>query len=405
MAIHNELLLELLQVHGASATIAGDFIHFSDSKMKVHAWVPKLYWYQTGEPVQLHILFDVVEGLRISEIFVGVGDTEDEAVLDAFRNFSATTLHVLLSSLLNIESDHAYQEEWTIGGNKRQVIVGDMYVHGTVPAPSGELATWYENVVRKIRDQHLGPEIHWIRVYCAQTAGKSAACEVLLDNSVWNGMQTELASIKMPYDSDFYSCRIFLVVDGDRNFVLKPEAVVRHLTKFIAEMSDALQQDDVYDALVYLGIPEQMARRAYVFTQVAWGRILTDEMEVKGSNEYYCFDVEGEVIEAGLLSEEPYFLEATRLARRYKSTPAYYTLATTSADVHAINDALRKGAVLKQLELAPVGVLFENATQAGQAKVQKHITDRAAAIKAINPPTSDVSITKADVPRWKFWKR
>ena len=45
-----------------------------------------------------------------------------------------------------------------------------------------------------------------------EKAAKAGPCEVLLDNEVWNEMQAEMAAVDWPSGQDFYSVRVFLVV-------------------------------------------------------------------------------------------------------------------------------------------------------------------------------------------------
>jgi hypothetical protein len=42
--------------------------------------------------------------------------------------------------------------------------------------------------------------------------GRALACEVLLDNDVWEEVQTEMAAVNWPCGQEFYSVRVFLVI-------------------------------------------------------------------------------------------------------------------------------------------------------------------------------------------------
>jgi hypothetical protein len=47
--------------------------------------------------------------------------------------------------------------------------------------------------------------------------GRALACEILLDNEVWEEMQAEMAAIDWPCGQEFYSVRLFLVIQDKQD--------------------------------------------------------------------------------------------------------------------------------------------------------------------------------------------
>src|SRR5262245_7582530 len=109
------------------------------------------------------------------------------------------------------------------------------------------------------------------------------------------------------------------------------------------------------------GIPDDVADRAYKFTQTAWGRVFLDDMGINFSSDYTCYNEDGDEIESGELNEQPYFAAAMRLVSRYNRTKGFLTLAVMSADVNAVNAALNAGAKPEDLSMGPAMLFVKTA--------------------------------------------
>jgi hypothetical protein len=157
-----------------------------------------------------------------------------------------------------------------------------------------------------------------------------------------------------------------------------PEAAVAQLTEAIAARAE-FTQDDLYAAMEQAGIPASDADRAFKFTQIAWGRrYLADLGDFKFAPDYACFNGAGDVIESGLLREQPYYVAAMAAATRYASSPGFTRFAWMSADVSAISKAVQRGAKPANLQMAPPALFMEPATPAGFEKAQRFLSDRLA---------------------------
>src|SRR5262249_8796109 len=137
------------------------------------------------------------------------------AVNDAFGNFAANSFHVLLAAFLKPTDDQVSKEIWTIGGKQWQVTIGNVGVKGKPPVQRERMNAWFKPFEEKIKSKLFAPGTHWIRLYYAQMQNRVLACEVLLDNAQWGEMQKEMAAIDWPGGEDFYSVRVFLVMQND----------------------------------------------------------------------------------------------------------------------------------------------------------------------------------------------
>ena len=155
-----------------------------------------------------------------------------------------------------------------------------------------------------------------------------------------------------------------------------PEAAVAQLTEAIAAHTE-FTEDDLYAAMARTGIPFPAADRAFKFTQIAWGQhFLAGLGDVKLAPDYLCFNGAGDVIESGLLSVQPYYVAAMATTKRYESSPGFQRFALMSADVQAINKALKAGSKLAYLDMAPPALFMEPATPAGIEKAQRLLSER-----------------------------
>jgi hypothetical protein len=97
---------------------------------------------------------------------------------------------------------------------------------------------------------------------------------------------------------------------------------------------------------------------------------------VRLSADYFCFDAAGEVVESGLLAEQPHFVAATALAEQYSCFPGAVRLASMSSDVMAVSNALADGSRLGSLVASPVAVFVEGATPTAIDKARQFLSRR-----------------------------
>jgi hypothetical protein len=154
-------------------------------------------------------------------------------------------------------------------------------------------------------------------------------------------------------------------------------------------------EDYIYEALAHAGVPDNVADRAYKFSLIACGRRFLDGMGVRFPNEYICFNRFGDVMESGCLADEPYFCAAIdHVGPEQIGGEAFGNFALLSADVQAVNNALRSGSDPANLVAAPAFLFLEPPTESGMVSAQQVIALHMKKLKADNPRRK---------PWWRFW--
>jgi hypothetical protein len=170
---------------------------------------------------------------------------------------------------------------------------------------------------------------------------------------------------------------------------MTPLVTVQRVVQLLQEMSE-FSEDDVYAAMHAAGIPAADADRAYKFTQIASGRILLAGIVAQFAENYYWLNGAGEVIEAGRLEDEPFFLAATTIVRQNPG-PWIGRLGAMSADVGAVNELLKKGSRPRNLQTGPAVLFLEPPTVAGIERANQLVGEGPSTVAAHRKQW------------WKFW--
>jgi hypothetical protein len=361
--------------------------------MKANASIVREMSQGFGLSVQLDVQLEIAPGRTIVESFAGLGETRDKAGADALHNFTVNSFHVLLAAFFHPDDQQVAREEWVAGSRRSRVTIGNVGVRGTPPVQGEQLVAWFKRFEEKLKERPLEQGTHWVRLYYGQMQDRAVACEVLLDNQVWEELQSEMAAFDWPRGDAFYSVRVFLVMQVKDEGPVTPESAVARLAEIVAGWPE-FTEDEVYEAMAEAGLPDALAHRAYRFTQIAWGRAFLTGLGVQFSPEYVCFNASGAVVESGRLADEPCFATASRLAGKYAGTPGFGRLALMSADVDAVNNALHAGSKPEELVTGPAFVFLETVTPDGMENAQRVIAEHTAALPRPAP---------AKKPWWRFW--
>jgi len=208
----NASLLKLFRAHGVDATPQGEWLVLSQHGMKANASVVTEIQHSADILAQLDLRFEIVPGRTLIESFPGVGETREQATASAFDKLTTVSFPVIMAAFLKHSNDQVLQEEWSIGGRPRQVTICKWLVLGKPPVPREQLADRFKVCEEKLKNAQIGPGTHWVSLQYSQMEDKLFACEVLLDNNVWEYMKAEVAAMDWPSGPDYYYVRVFLVV-------------------------------------------------------------------------------------------------------------------------------------------------------------------------------------------------
>ncbi|MFX0061603.1 MAG: DUF6348 family protein [Candidatus Hermodarchaeota archaeon] len=208
----NIFLKEIFEEHGIQTQIQNDWLIFQNKNIKINGEIVSETKYENFFSVQLDVRLQIDPNKTIIESFGGIGQDKDEAILSAQQNFAVNSFHVFLAAFFDPNDDHVTKEIWSIRGKKKRVIIGNIGIRGEIPTENNVHVSWFEKFEKKIQMENLEQGIHWIRLYFAQMNNEQLECEVLLDNAHWEKMQKEMAAIDWPKSNNFFSVRIFIII-------------------------------------------------------------------------------------------------------------------------------------------------------------------------------------------------
>ncbi|WP_145374673.1 DUF6348 family protein [Symmachiella dynata] len=209
----NPLLVKLLRDHGLDATSRDGWILVDNRPSICGAIVREMQPSSNVTSIQIDVYLRVDPDRILMESFAGIGLTKDEAITDGIQNFVANSFHVLLAAFYRDgDDDQVETEQWDINGQSRRVTIGNMGIRGTVPNPDEPPTAWFKALESQIKASSLPPGTHWVRCYYSQMQNQPTALEVLLDNGDWGAVRSEMLQVNWPQGEDFYSVRVFLVV-------------------------------------------------------------------------------------------------------------------------------------------------------------------------------------------------
>ena len=203
----SELLVDLLKSHGIAALHDGGIVTLVDYK---HRFVLQVY--KSGDKsVLLEAMCRLENGQLMTERLAGVGETQEQAVMDAQINFVGAVFHVWLAALLGKSNKHTSEYIWQVNGTERKVTIG-------FPSERGggcNEVEWQKEWHLSLQRLALSPGLHWASLCYVRHSDKFIACDALLDNEVCESVEEKMLKFDWPVRDGLYSVRQFIVIsDG-----------------------------------------------------------------------------------------------------------------------------------------------------------------------------------------------
>ena len=159
--------------------------------------------------------------------------------------------------------------------------------------------------------------------------------------------------------------------------IASPEKAVLVLDE-ILKANPKISDDDAMRLLEKRGVPSVLAVRTYLFAQLACGRLLLMDMgklKVNYSNEYMCFNANGDVVEKGRLSEEASFTAALQHWKNAKEKGHLYFMACGATEVKTLADALTGDGPKEGFKTGTSFLMLEYLTEAGEKKFRRAVAE------------------------------
>jgi hypothetical protein len=146
---------------------------------------------------------------RLTESFVGQGDTIASARANAMAKFQRASLHVLLASLEDqrLGGDQVEWESWS----GFRACLGPLLRQWSEPPPI-DFGAFLDEIERRLLAAPLSPEVHWHRTFVAVGPDGLLTNESLLDNDDWKPGMDAIAAWPWPRASQPYALRHFAVL-------------------------------------------------------------------------------------------------------------------------------------------------------------------------------------------------
>jgi Family of unknown function (DUF6348) len=213
----NPQFADLLRHHGIGVEIINGFIH-TDLPDKTIFRARTVYGEVNKEiNSRLDVMARTDKGEEIYESCGDYGATIEEAVMNNFRNFSASSLHPLLVALGCIDP-HSYNqitiEEWEINGKVWKAYIGNLVpkmlsdTQNNIAPP----AAFFDAFESGIRAQQLTNRLHWFRAYYSQIENEITNREFLMDNELVAETDMIFSALPILPRTRFYSCRNFIIL-------------------------------------------------------------------------------------------------------------------------------------------------------------------------------------------------
>jgi len=266
-------LRDFFVAHGFAATITQDQVHVENYPYTLSGAVVRNLENPVGRTVQLDIYFHIGPGQLLVESFAGLGETTEKALESALRNVVTQLSHVLLVAFFDYSDPDTEQETWQINGQTRTISIGHigvMGLGGNISSPIDENRPWPQEYIDLIRKSDLPPGTHWIRLYYAQQERKPAVFELLLDNEPWQELLPAVTRLPFPPRQEFYSIRLFLVVQGGIGVADALSVICR---------SDG-DDEALFNALVAAGAIPSEAEKYLTLIPLAFGRVLLKALPI-----------------------------------------------------------------------------------------------------------------------------
>ncbi|MBG8552238.1 DUF6348 family protein [Hymenobacter guriensis] len=152
----------------------------------------------------------------IIECFGDIGETLEAATQNNLRNFAHNSLHVLINALQDKDEDEQISiERWQIGTQRWKVYSGNYGIKSTVGKSVPIPENLYVRIESIIQSLSLKEDYHWFRFFISCSNKQISNIEFLVDNEVYPEAQQELATLDWYITPDFYSIRLFMILQRE----------------------------------------------------------------------------------------------------------------------------------------------------------------------------------------------
>ena len=349
-----DLLARTFEDHGLKASVRGDWVVLGPDFPAIQA-----HFHDQGPNAAslLEISLFVPGSGMLIEGFAGLGSSGQDRLHDAFVNFQANSLHVLLSAF------YGTTEEGQVEIERMETETGTWEWHlgplgfrdyGGGANPSPDVPDGLLDTIRQTLRGHQPThgETHWVRCFhCERGSDTPSIEEFLIDNVICPDGQDALSELTWQRRQAPYSVRHFAVLHKlPKQKTQHPE--IATMAEALAVMSaDEDLPQDVAEALIAQGYDSEMAERLTLFAPIAFFEASFPQVTIPDT--YQLHDGES-IVGQYRLSAEPTYAIARLLGHRWARDPdrrrGVFAVASMSGYMQALNEAAHQGHSLDRIE-------------------------------------------------------
>ncbi|MER9405832.1 DUF6348 family protein [Mesorhizobium caraganae] len=184
-----DLIHEALIAHGISAIRGQNDVRLELEHLRFEAEVFDREQSDAGHRLvlEIHVFSPLLGTQPVIESFVGLGDTREEAIFQAFGKFLIGVFHVLIESLAKHVCDNmqADIEFWQRSDASWKVYGGPVITQAAMECTLNQRYPAFYAQLEKLFSASVPPGSHFVRIFMASYEGALVGYEVLLDNETW----------------------------------------------------------------------------------------------------------------------------------------------------------------------------------------------------------------------------
>jgi hypothetical protein len=196
----------ILEKHGLTGAVYDGWIAPNNRLPAIRArWYPG----EGSGRLDIHVMVD--EGVLVEEIFAGIGNGND-GVANAFENFIANSLHVLLAAFWEVEApEHVSTQDWLINERHYRAYIGNLGIRAARQGASELPEALVPSIHAAIQNMPLTGNTHWFRTFFCNY-NQEHQIEALSNNIHWEEGASSLKALPWIHDDAYFSVRNFIVL-------------------------------------------------------------------------------------------------------------------------------------------------------------------------------------------------
>ncbi|MER9757447.1 DUF6348 family protein [Mesorhizobium sp. M0166] len=184
-----DLIHDALTAHGISA-IRGQYdvrLELEDLRFEAEVFDKEQRDTTHRLVLEIYIFSPLLDTQPVIESFVGMGDTRERALDQAFGKFLLGVFHVLIEGFAKhvCENMQAEIEFWQRDDTRWKIYGGPVITQAAVECTLNRTYPVFYARLEKLFAASVHPGSHFVRIFLASHGGALVGSEVLLDNQTW----------------------------------------------------------------------------------------------------------------------------------------------------------------------------------------------------------------------------